>query len=106
MKCNTKCEVEKRPRCVGIKVFIHRQSEIATMNYKHLSLRERYQIYALKRAKFSIKSIAEALGTSPSTISREIRRNKSLRGYRAKHADNKAQRELESSTNSGVSWWY
>jgi len=24
MKCNTKCEVKKRPRCASIKVFIHR----------------------------------------------------------------------------------
>ena len=90
MKCNTKCKVKKRPRCASIKVFIHRQSEIATMNYTHLSLGERYQIYALKGAKHSINFIARALNRSPSTISRELKRNKSLRGYRAKHANNKA----------------
>ena len=60
------------------------------MNYTHLSLGERYQIYALIGAEHSIKFIADALGRNPSTISREIRRNKSLRGYRAKHANNKA----------------
>ncbi|MGO1473320.1 MAG: transposase [Psychrobacter sp.] len=60
------------------------------MNYTHLSLGERYQIYALIEAEHSIKFIADALGRSPSTISREIRRNKSLRGYRAKYAHNKA----------------
>lgn len=60
------------------------------MNYTHLSLGERYQIYALIGAEHSIKFIADALGRSTSTISREIRRNKSLRGYRAKHANNKA----------------
>ncbi|MBE0443826.1 IS30 family transposase, partial [Psychrobacter sp. FME5] len=60
------------------------------MNYTHLSLGERYQIYALIGAKHSIKFIADTLGRSPSTISREIRRNKSLRGYRANHANNKA----------------
>lgn len=60
------------------------------MNYTHLSLGERYQIYALIGAEHSIKFIADALGRSPSTISREIRRNTSLRGYRAKHANNKA----------------
>ena len=60
------------------------------MNYTHLSLGERYQIYALIGAEHSIKFIADALCRSPSTISREIRRNKSLRGYRAKHANNKA----------------
>nr|WP_201583632.1 IS30 family transposase [Psychrobacter immobilis] len=60
------------------------------MNYTHLSLGERYQIYVLKGAKHSINFIARALNRSPSTISRELRRNKSLRGYRAKHANNKA----------------
>ena len=61
------------------------------MNYTHLSLDERYQISALIGAERSIKFIADTLGRSPSTISREIRRNKSLRGYRVNHADNKAQ---------------
>jgi len=61
------------------------------MSYTHLSLGERYQIYALKGAQDSIKFIAEALGRSPSTISRELRRNKSLRGYRPKYADDKAK---------------
>ena len=60
------------------------------MNYTHLSLWERYQIYALIGAKHSINFIARELNRSPSTISRELRRNKSLRGYRAKHANNKA----------------
>lgn len=83
--------MKRRPKCASIKATIHRQSEIATMSYTHLSLEERYQIYALKGAQHSIKFIAGALGRSPSTISRELRRNKSLRGYRAKHADNTAK---------------
>ena len=91
MKCNFKEQVKSRPRCASIKATIHRQSEIATMSYTHLSLGERYQIYALRGAQHSIKFIAGALGRSPSTISRELRRNKSLRGYRAKHADNTAK---------------
>jgi IS30 family transposase len=61
------------------------------MSYTHLSLGERYQIYALKGAKHSINFIAEALNRSPSTISRELRRNESLRGYRANHANTKAR---------------
>ena len=60
------------------------------MSYTHLSLGERYQIYALKGAKHSINFIARVLNRSPSTLSRELKRNKSLRGYRAKHANNKA----------------
>ena len=39
----------------------------------------------------SIKFIADALGRIPSTISRELKRNKSLRGYRANYADNEAR---------------
>ncbi|WP_201617748.1 IS30 family transposase, partial [Psychrobacter immobilis] len=66
------------------------QSEIATMNYTHLSLGERYQIYALIGAEHSINFIARALNRSPSTILREIRRNKSLRGYRVNNAHKKA----------------
>ena len=78
--------MKKRPRYASIKATIHRQSEIATLSYTHLSLEERYQIYALKGAQHSIKFTAGALGRSPSTISRELRRNKILRGYRANNA--------------------
>jgi len=60
------------------------------MSYTHLSLGERYQIYALKGANHRIKFIAGKLNRSPSTISRELARNESLRGYRAKHADTQA----------------
>ncbi|MBA8948376.1 transposase-like protein [Streptomyces calvus] len=42
---------------------------------RYLSEEERIRIADLRRAKKSIRSIAAALGRSPSTISREIRRN-------------------------------
>ena len=60
------------------------------MNYTHLSLGERYRIYALIGAEHSINFIARALNRSPSTILREIRRNKSLRGYQVNNAHKKA----------------
>ena len=60
------------------------------MNYTHLSLGERYQIYALIGGEHSINFIARALNRSPSTILREIRRNKSLRGYQVNNAHKKA----------------
>ncbi|MGP5538346.1 IS30 family transposase, partial [Psychrobacter glacincola] len=76
------------------------------MSYTHLSLGERYQIYALKGAKHSINFIARALNRSPSTISRELRRNKSLRGYRAKHANNKAcDRRANNATTIVTDLW-
>ena len=52
------------------------------MNYKQLTENERYQIYVMNQAGHSQKEIAELLGRSASTISRALRRNLGLRGYR------------------------
>ena len=52
------------------------------MNYKQLTENERYQIDALNKAGHSQKEISEWLGRSASTISRVLRRNRGLRGYR------------------------
>ena len=54
------------------------------MSYTHLTENERYQIYSLKKAGLNQKEIAEHIGRSSSTLSRELRRNKGLRGYRPK----------------------
>ena len=56
------------------------------MNYTHLTQDERYQIFALLREGFSKRYIAWRLNRSPSTISREIKRNRARNGYFAKHA--------------------
>lgn len=52
------------------------------MSYKQLTENERYQIYIMSKAGSSQKEIAMLLDRSPSTISRERRRNQGLRGYR------------------------
>ena len=52
------------------------------MNYKQLTENERYQIDVMNKAGHSQKEIAELLGRSASTISRALRRNRGLRGYR------------------------
>jgi IS30 family transposase len=52
-----------------------------------LSLEEREEISRGLVAGDSLRSIAEELGRSPSTISREVRRNRGNRGYRAVQAD-------------------
>ena len=59
--------------------------------YTQLTQEERYQIYALKKAGHSQQEIAKTLCRSPSTISRELRRNKGLRGFRPKQAHRFAQ---------------
>ena len=59
--------------------------------YTQLTRDERYQIYALRKAGHSQKEIAEVLGRSPSTINRELRRNKGLKGYRPEQAHRLAQ---------------
>ena len=57
------------------------------MKYTQLTLEKRYQISALIKAGLKQKDIALEIGVHPSTISRELRRNKdSYRGYNAELA--------------------
>jgi len=55
-------------------------------HYTHLTIDERYQIKAYKKAGYSNREIATDLGRHVSTINRELRRNQGLRGYRPKQA--------------------
>ena len=61
------------------------------MSYTQLTENERYQIYSLKKAGHSREEIAEQLERSPSTISRELRRNQGLKGYRPGQAQRLAE---------------
>ena len=54
--------------------------------YHRLTEEQRIEIYALKKAGFSQSAIAAGIGVHKSTISREMRRNKGLRGYRPQQA--------------------
>lgn len=56
------------------------------MSYKQLSQTERSQMASLLKAEISQAEIARILCRSPSTISREKKRNSGERGYRAKQA--------------------
>ena len=58
--------------------------------YKQLAQEERYQIKALLGTTISQERIAAIVGVSPSTISRELKRNKGKRGYRPKQAHENA----------------
>ena len=56
------------------------------MGYTQLTEHQRYQIYALKKAGHKQKTIASLIVVNKSTISRELRRNTGLRGYRPRQA--------------------
>ena len=58
----------------------------------HLTTAEREEIRAGLSAKMSIRSIARKLHRSPSTISREVNRNRGRRWYKALDADRRAWR--------------
>ncbi|VFS45390.1 Transposase and inactivated derivatives, IS30 family [Budvicia aquatica] len=58
----------------------------------HLTLSEREEIRAGLSAKMSIRAIATVLNRAPSTISREVQRNRGRRYYKAVDANNRANR--------------
>ena len=58
--------------------------------YHQLTEHQRYQMYALKKAGHDQQSITATVGVSPSTIGRELRRNRGQRGYRPGQAHHKA----------------
>ena len=57
------------------------------MNYRHLTLEQRYQIAALHLAEYSQQHIASTIGCHSSTISRELRRNRCGGHYAGPVAD-------------------
>lgn len=61
----------------------------------HLTLEEREEIRAGLSAKISIRAIASKLNRSPSTISREVNRNRGRRWYKAVDADKRAWRKAK-----------
>jgi len=72
------------------------------MSHTHLSERERYVIGLYRQQQRSIRWIAQELGRSPSTISRELRRNNCENGmYDAEHAQSCAlDRQQERSSRA------
>ncbi len=58
--------------------------------YAQLTQGQRYQIEALLKTGHNQTMIAKVLSVHKSTISRELKRNRSLRGYRPKQAQEKA----------------
>ena len=77
-----------------------RQSRLAQPSERYLSFTEREEIGLLNAQSFGVRAIAQRVGRSPSTISRELRRNAATRSgdlaYRATvaqwHADRRSRR--------------
>ncbi len=59
--------------------------------YTHLTREQRHQIYVLMKAGHNQSEIAMFVGCDKSTISRELGRNRGLRGYRPKQAHQLAE---------------
>jgi IS30 family transposase len=70
----------------GIKPYVRKP------NKEHLSLAEREEIRVGLSSEMSIRAIAKMLDRSPSTISREVNRNRGRRHYKAVDANNRASR--------------
>jgi len=71
-------------------------------SYTHLTAEERYYIRKRLKAGDSLSEIARLIGRSPSTVSRELKRNTGLRGYRPKQAQRLADGRLTESVRSHV----
>jgi IS30 family transposase len=56
--------------------------------YTQLTREHGYQVQALMKAGLNQTETAEIIGVHNTTISRELRRNRGLRGYRPKQAHN------------------
>ena len=57
--------------------------------YTQLTQEQRYQIHAFMKTGFTQKDIALEIRAQSSTVSRELRRNRSLCGYRPQQAHEK-----------------
>jgi IS30 family transposase len=74
------------------------------MSYKQLARKQRYQINILKKAGHNQSFIATMIGCHKSTISRELRRNRSQKGYRHHQADELAYDRQCDAYRSRITW--
>jgi IS30 family transposase len=74
------------------------------MSYTQLTREQRYQIYGLMKEGHTQTQIAANLGYHKSTISRELRRNCSMKGYRPYQADELAYDRQCEAYRSRIAW--
>lgn len=65
------------------------------MSYSHLTLEERIMLGELRKRGHSLRAIAAELGRSPSTVSRELRRNQRAEKWRKRYFPHSAQRQYQ-----------
>lgn len=65
------------------------------MSYHHLTLEERKKLSRMLRNKETIRHIAEALGRSPGTVSRELKRNITRYSYGMRYRPVNAQKKYQ-----------
>ena len=70
------------------------------MAYQQLTQDQRYQIHAFLKVGFPQSHIARELAVDPSTISRELKRNRGGRGYRPKQAQQFADARRQAKANA------
>lgn len=76
-------------------------------HYTQLTEHQRYQIYALMKAGHNQTETARIIGVHKATISREVRRNRGLRGYRPRQAQQLARVRRQNSHQgriAGSTW--
>ncbi len=75
--------------------------------YQQLTQAQRYRIYALQKATFTLTQIASESGVHKSTVSREVRRNRGARGYRPTPAQQltTARKLAASTTRNAADTW-
>jgi len=73
----------------------------------HQPQEQRYQIYALMKANFTLTQTAAEIGAHKSAVSREVRRNLGGRGYRPKQARQltTARKLAASTTRTSTATW-
>ena len=68
--------------------------------YHQLTEYQRCQLAALRKEGHPQKTMAANLGVHPSTISRELRRNRGQRGYRPRQAHQKTQQRRQAAAKA------
>ena len=71
--------------------------------YTQLTQEERYQIHALMKAGHNPTEISQVLGCHKSAITRELKRNRGLRGYRPKQAQELTHRRRQRAHHTRIS---